>query len=150
VVEAPSGVSIRPLAGAAEVEGYVTLHRVAFGSENMTLDWRHRILMLPDYRPELDLVAIAPDGRLAGFCIGWLAVVDGRTEAQIEPLGVHPDIQGQGLGRALVGEALRRFQAAGAERAHIEVDGDNTAARELYTRSGFHPTQTFLTYGTRF
>ncbi len=147
--ETPAGFSIRPLAGAAEVESYVALHRAAFGSENMTVVWQCQTLAMPEYRPDLDLVAVAPDGRLAGFCIGWLATVDGRTEAQIEPLGVHPDFQGRGLGRTLIAAALRRFQAAGAERAHIEVDGDNAAAHSLYTSVGFRPAQTFLKYGKR-
>ncbi len=145
--EIPAGFTIRPLAGAAEVEGYVALHRAAFGSENMTVDWRRRTLAAPEYRADLDLVAEAADGRLAGFCIGWLAMVDGRTEAQIEPLGVRPDVQGRGLGRALIGAALHQFQTAGAERAHIEVDADNAAALALYTRAGFRPAQTFLKYG---
>jgi hypothetical protein len=36
----PEGFTIRPLAGEAEVEAYVALHRAVFGSENMTVAWR--------------------------------------------------------------------------------------------------------------
>jgi mycothiol synthase len=147
--EAPHGFTLRPLAGEAEVEAYVALHRAAFGSENMTVAWRRQTLAMPEYHPDLDLVAAAADGRLAGFCIGWLATIAGRVEAQIEPVGVHPNFQGQGLGRALIAENLRRFQAAGAERAHIEVDGNNDAARRLYASAGFRPTRTILKYGMR-
>lgn len=147
--EAPTGFELRPLDGEAEVEGYVALHRAAFGSENMTVAWRRQTLDMPEYRSDLDLVAVAPDGQLAGFFIGWLATVVGRIEAQIEPLGVRPDLQGRGLGRALIHEALRRFAAAGAARAHIEVDVDNRAATQLYAGAGFQVEQTVLKYGKR-
>jgi hypothetical protein len=58
--------------GAGEVEACVALHRAAFDSRNMTVEWRARILVRPEYRSELDCVAVAPDGRLAAFGIGWL------------------------------------------------------------------------------
>lgn len=145
----PPGVTIRPLAGDLEVAGYVALHRAAFGTENMTERWRHQVLGMSEYRPELDLVAVAPDGRLAGFCVGWLGAVDGRIEGQVEPMGVHPDFQGHGLGHALLTGCLRRLQAAGAGRLHIEVDGTNDAARTLYAAVGFRTAATYLKYGLR-
>jgi len=144
----PEGFVIRPLAGAlAEAGAYAALHRAAFGSEDMTEAWRRQTLLMPEYRPDLDLVAVAPDGRLAGFCVCWLAEVAGGSEGQVEPIGVHPDFQGHGLGRALLIEGLRRLRAAGARVAHVEVDGGNDAARALYESAGFHVSRTILKYG---
>ena len=66
----PDGFSIRPLAGAGEATACAALHRAAFGSPNMTDGWRTAILDAPQYHPDLDLVAVAPDGRLAAYCLG--------------------------------------------------------------------------------
>jgi ribosomal protein S18 acetylase RimI-like enzyme len=74
---------------------------------------------MPQYRPELDLVAAAPDGQLAAFCVGWLSPED-RT-AQIEPVGVAPGFQGLGLGRSLLLEMLARFRVLDAEQALVET-----------------------------
>lgn len=148
-IAAPQGFAIRPLAGQSEVATYVALHRAAFSTENMTESWRQQTLAMPEYRPNLDLVAVAADGRLAGFCIGWLGTVDGRIEGQVEPMGVHSDFQGQSLGRVLLTECLRRMHAAGAERLHIEVDGNNDAGRALYAAVGFRPSAAYFKYGLR-
>jgi mycothiol synthase len=90
----PAGFANRPLAGQAEVEGYVACHQAAFQSANMRAGWRARTLAQPAYRPDLDLVAVEALGRVAGFCIAWLNAQGG----QIEPMGVHPDFRGRGPG----------------------------------------------------
>jgi len=108
----PPGFTIRPLAGEAEVPAYVACHQAVFQSDSMRAGWRARTLAHAAYQPELDLVALDAAGRVAGFCIGWL----GPHGGQIEPLGVHPDYRGRGLGRALLAGALRRMQARGASR----------------------------------
>jgi len=133
----PVGFTIRPLAGADEVDAYVALHGRAFDSTSMTAPWRARTLRMPQYRPELDLVAAAPDGRLAGFCVGWS--VPERHVAQIEPLGVDPAFQGQGVGRALLLEMFHRFRAHGAEHALVETEASRSSARHAYEAVGFRP-----------
>jgi mycothiol synthase len=144
----PAGFSIRSLHGAAEVEAYVALHRNAFQSENMTTAWRLRTLQQPAYRPELDLVAVAPDGRLAAFCVGWFDPhgVDGRPSGQIEPLGVHQDFQGQGLARAILAEGVRRLGQHGAEQLLVETDNYRPAAIALYESTGFRIERKVLVY----
>lgn len=146
----PDGFTIRPLAGEEEAAAYVALHRAAFGSENMTLDWRQRTLRAPQYVPELDLVAVAPDGRLAAFCICWLTQrshdENGGNAGQVEPIGVHPDFQQRGLGRALLLEGLRRLKAHGALTAYVDSDGDNAASRLLYESAGFRVASIVLKY----
>lgn len=146
--QVPAGFAIRLLAGAAEAAAYVAVHRAAFGSESMTEAWRERTLQHPNYTPTLDLVAVAEDGRLAAFCIGWLDPDGpaGRVRGQIEPLGVHPDFQGQGLGRAILTEALRQFRELGARDVVVETDDYREGAVALYEGAGFRVTRNVLVY----
>lgn len=146
-----AGYTIRPLAGETEIAAYVDLHRAAFGTTNMTAQWRARILRMPQYAPTTDLVAAAPDGAIAAFCICWLHIGTSGIEGQIEPLGVHPAHQGHGLGRAILLEGLRRLHAHGARMAHIEVEAANGAARHLYEHDGgFQRHYTALKYMREF
>ncbi|HEV2068045.1 MAG TPA: hypothetical protein VGR08_14545, partial [Thermomicrobiales bacterium] len=68
----PEGFRIRPLAGETEIEAYVAMHRAAFGSANMTAEWRRSTLRHPRYVKGLNLVIVAPDGVLVGFCVCWI------------------------------------------------------------------------------
>jgi mycothiol synthase len=139
----PEGYSIRPFAGEREIDAYVELHRSVFGSPNMTHAWRHRVLHRPEYIPELDLVATAPDGRLAAFCICWFdaAGLEGRPCGQIEPLGVQDD-----LGRAILSEALQRLHHHGAERVYVETDVYRDAAFATYQSIGFRVAYNILVF----
>ena len=143
----PAGFSIRPLAGERELEAYVQLHRAVFGSRNMTVEWRTCILRRPEYQPDLDLVVVAPDGRLAAFCVGWLdAGLEKVPSGQIEPLGVHEDYRGLGLGRAVLSEALQRLFLSGADGVYVETDRHRNAALGLYEEAGFRPVHEVLVY----
>ncbi len=139
------GFMIRPIAGECEINSYVELHRAAFESTSMTYDWRLRTLRMPQYLPELDIVAVAPDGSLAGFCVGWLN--SERHIGQVEPLGVHPRFHHMGLGRALLLEALRRFKAHGTNNVLVETDNDRDVARNAYESVGFQPIHTIYRKG---
>jgi GNAT superfamily N-acetyltransferase len=74
-------------------------------------------------------VAVTPEGRLAGFLIGWLD--EARQLAQIESMGVHPDFCGIGLARALLFEGLRRFQAHGAIEAIVETESGRSPCKPI-------------------
>jgi mycothiol synthase len=144
----PAGFAIRPLGGASEAAAYVALHRATFGSENMTIGWRERTLQHPAYRPELDLVLIDAENQLAGFCIGWLAAhgPGGTPAGQIEPMGVRADLQGQGLGQALLNNCLARLLAAGARSLFVETDNYRNAAFKLYQSAGFEVQREVIVY----
>jgi len=138
----PDGFQIRPLGGVAEAEAYVALHRAAFGTANMTPAWKTRAMRTPEYRPEIDLVVEAPGGRLAAFCVGWLGAGEaGGLVGQVEPLGVSPDFRRLGLGRAALGEGIRRMQALGARETRVQTDRYRGAAGALYARLGFRVAQ---------
>jgi mycothiol synthase len=144
----PEGMLIRPLAGPAEVDAYVALHRSAFESTNMTSVWRSRVLRRAEYLPDLDLVAVTAEGRLAAFCIGWFdaAGPQGRPSGQIEPIGVHADFRQRGLGRAILSEALRRLHQHGAEQVYVESDETDDGAFVFYQSVGFRVAQRVLVY----
>lgn len=61
-----------------------------------------------------------------------------RHMADIGPLYVHPDAQGQGFGRALMEAVLQQLVDAGVQQAELCVDVENTGAQALYHALGFH------------
>ncbi|MRR08693.1 GNAT family N-acetyltransferase [bacterium] len=139
----PEGYLIRPLAGDAEVEAYVEMHREVFQSRNMTVEWRRRVLRHPDYVPQLDLVAVSPSGQLAAFCICWLDTRSQRAPSgQVEPFGA----RSLGLGRAMLAEGMRRLQQFGAEHIYVETDNYRNAALKRYTADGFRTVGDVLVY----
>ncbi len=140
----PPGFTVRPLNGEGEVEAYVQVHRETFGSKNMTADWRRRTLRHPAHVPDLDLVAVAPNGRLGAFCVCWLDPED--AIGQIEPLGCHPDFRRYALGRVALAEGLRRLQAHGAKKIFVETDNWRNTAFQLYESLGFEVAREVLVY----
>ena len=140
-----AGYAVRPLAGRAEVDAYVQLHRATFDSKNMTAEWRARTLEAPHHLPDADLVAVAPDGQLAGFSIGWL-LPGPDAVGQIEPLGIGRDFREHGLGAALLAECVRRLAACGARTVLVETDTYRTPALGLYEGAAFAPIRDVLVY----
>lgn len=147
-VAMPAGYRLRALAGAAEVDAYVELHRSVFESKNMTRSWRMQTLEQAAYQPEHDLVVEAPDGTLAAFCVGWF---DGRGYGgqpcgQIEPLGVAAAHRGLGLGRAILEACCERLRATGAVDIYVETDRQRDAALGVYGAAGFQLKQDVCVY----
>ncbi len=143
----PDGFILRPLAGESEVEAYVELHQQVFETKNMTLEWRLRTLHQPEYIPDLDMVIIAPDGKMVAFCIGWLSPSPGGGYiGQIEPLGSHPAYRKNNLGKAVLKETLYRLQENGARSVFIETDSYRCPALRLYQGVGFEVTRRVLIY----
>ncbi len=58
-------------------------------------------------------------------------------------IGVAPQARGKGLGGQILQAFLQAARAAGYSAAALSVETDNAAAIALYTRAGFHITQTF-------
>ena len=52
----PAGFHLRPARGEEEVEDLVALHRSAFGTDHMTVEYRLAMMRAPQYVPELDLL----------------------------------------------------------------------------------------------
>ncbi len=143
----PAGFTMRPLAGESEIEAYVELHQAVFETKNMTNEWRKRTLKHSGYQPELDVVVIAPIGRMVAFCIGWIChTPDGALLGQIEPLGCHAEFRKYALGRVVLCETLRRLQHQGAESIFVETDNYRDTTFRLYESIGFRVKQEVVVY----
>lgn len=58
--------------------------------------------------------------------------------ADIGPLYVRSEAQGQGFGRALMDTLLQQLATAGIQQVELCVDVENTGAQKLYHALGFH------------
>jgi mycothiol synthase len=88
----------------------------------------------PWFDPEGFLLAW-DDAGLAGFC--WTKIHEAEREGEIYAIGVDPDRQGTGLGRALTLGGLAHLRERGVRTGMLYVDGANVAAVRLYESIGF-------------
>lgn len=131
----PPGYTLRHVAGEADLEARVNVHRTAFAPSRMTTTKHRAVMAAPTYRPELDLITVAPDGNFASYCLAWY---DAANHIGVfEPVGTDPVYQRRGLGKAVMSEGLRRLQALGARVAYVNTNGDNEGANPLYESLGF-------------
>jgi GNAT superfamily N-acetyltransferase len=90
--------------------------------------------LAPSFHPELDLVAVAPNGTFAAYVgVPYDAV---NRRGIFEPVCTHPDHQRKGLAGALMQEALLRLRAIGAVDATVDT-GDMLPANRFYDSMGF-------------
>lgn len=131
----PAGYTVRAVQGVAEVEKRVAVQQAAFESTWMTAERHDRVRNSPTYRPELDIVVVAPEGEFAAFALLWYD--EANRLGVFEPLGVSVAYQRLGLGRAVIAEGLRRLAALGARVACVETGIQHQPARRLYEGAGF-------------
>lgn len=137
----PPGFKIRPLHGEAEAAAAAALHRAAFGTEHMTVEHRLAMMRTPEYAPELDLVAVAPDGQLAAYTMVSISAEEnartGRKNGYTDPVATHPAFQRRGLARALLLTGLQMLKARGMETARLGTASDNLGMQKAAESAGF-------------
>jgi ribosomal-protein-alanine N-acetyltransferase len=74
---------------------------------------------------------------LAGYVVSEVMTVRGTEVGHVKDLGVKPERQGEGRGRALLERALGVLATEGATVAKLEVRPSNERAIELYRQFGF-------------
>jgi mycothiol synthase len=145
----PPGFRIRRAVDRGDEE-LAALHRAIFPKVGMSDGWRRTMMSLSDYCPDLDLVAEAPDGALAAFCVGWCTTLPAGSLGEIEPLGTHPAFRGRGLGRAVLLEVTRRMQVAGVQRVSAKTWDDNLGAMHCYKSVGYAEAVRMPTFAREF
>ncbi|HLY29811.1 MAG TPA: GNAT family N-acetyltransferase, partial [Ktedonobacterales bacterium] len=147
----PDGWQVRHVADEADSAQRVELHRAVWYPSRVTVESYRRLRSAPLYRPAIDLVAVSPKGAFAAYCICWYDPANQTGE--FEPVGTHPEFRGQGLGKAVVREGLRRLQALGARLASVSTGVTDyppkfsaAAAHRLYSAAGFAVVNTWWAY----
>lgn len=132
----PEGFELRAVR-ESDVESRVGAHRSAFHPSRVTVESYRNVMQAWPYRSELDCIAVAPDGRVAAYCLAWLD--DENRVGELEPVGTHADFRRRGLAAAVCAFALRRLADEGATRAVVYARGDAeyAAPKLLYESLGF-------------
>ena len=87
------------------------------------------------YRADLDYAVIHSSEEVAAYALFWM---DSLTMVGlIEPMRTENAFQRQGIGRALIGEGVRRLRSEGAKTIKVSYKEHNEAARRLYYQCGF-------------
>jgi predicted N-acetyltransferase YhbS len=120
----PEGFRLQSLADEFDVD---KIHRVMHRGFNHQgeppqedLEGRRRKLSSPNFRRDLTIVAVAPDGNYASFCGMW--PVPESNACYIEPVATDPSYRRMGLGTAVVTESIKRCAAEGANIAYVGSD----------------------------
>lgn len=134
----PRSAVIRPIHPDSELPERVALHRDVWANSAVTPDSYRRMRSVPGYLPDLDIVAVLPDGAFAAYCICWFDPISKTGE--FEPVGTRATYRQQGLGKAVIDEGLRRLHTHGATTAIVHTPATNSAAQALYLSAGFRIT----------
>jgi len=143
----PPGYCLRRVAGEHEVEQRAIVSHAAFESTKPFERYTQgtlRFIRSSVYTPDLDVVAVAPDGQFAEFCICWMD--EANQVGHLEPVGTHPRFRRKGLGAAVVSEGLQRMKARGMTAAGVCVESGNRPAQRLYESVGFRGVLRIDTY----
>lgn len=83
-------------------------------------------------------VALDDDGVVIGFASGvhYVHPDDPRPELWINEVGVSPEAQGRGVGRAVLGALLEAGRALGCSEAWVLTSRGNAPAMRLYASLG--------------
>ncbi|MGQ1839352.1 mycothiol synthase [Kocuria turfanensis] len=145
--EMPAGYRLRAFEPGRDEDEWLRVNAAAFAGHpeqgRMTLEDLRQREAEPWFDPAGFLLAVrsGEPGTVAGF--HWTKVHPGDGErpalGEVYAVGVAPEHQGTGLGRALTAAGVNHLARQGLGEVMLYVDGDNTAALRLYERLGFRP-----------
>ena len=102
------------------------------------------------YNPEGIFIAFAPDGGVAGVCLGVLgpesAGQDEERGKTVDSPGVTPEHRHLGLQRQLTLTAAHWLRSYGPGPIHLETYGDSLQAFEIYQELGFLLEEHYVEY----
>lgn len=145
----PDGVTVRTFTPGEDEDAWLAVNAAAFAHHPEQGGLTRRDLEDREAEPWFDpkgFFLAERDGRLVGF--HWTKVHAAERLGEVYVVGVSPDAQGGGLGKALTAIGLRHLASQGLPTAMLYVDADNTAAVTVYERLGFATHEVDLMYRT--
>jgi ribosomal-protein-alanine N-acetyltransferase len=115
--------------GPSDLDGVMAIEEVSFPTP-----WS-RGMFIEDFQRDFSdtLVAAGTDDEVLGYAVCWTIA----GESHLLNIAVHPARRGEGIGRALLTECIRRAARAGASLIYLEVRAGNDVAQRLYRSMGF-------------
>ncbi|MEU1076672.1 MULTISPECIES: mycothiol synthase [unclassified Streptomyces] len=145
----PPGVSVRTFVPGEDDTAWLAVNAAAFSHHPEQGALTQRDLDDRKAEPWFDpkgFFLAEREGRIVGF--HWTKVHAAERIGEVYVVGIRPDAQGGGLGKALTATGLRHLAAEGLPAAMLYVDADNTAAVAVYERLGFTTHEVDLMYRT--
>jgi ribosomal-protein-alanine N-acetyltransferase len=81
--------------------------------------------------------------------VGYTALAQRNDEIHLTRIAVAPDVQGQGIGRLLLADAIGYARQQGARAVTLNTQVNNARSQHLYQAYGFRPTRQVLPVYTR-
>ena len=137
----PNPLPNRPKIRVAEMRDLsqlATLDQAAFGPP-----WQ---MSLYDLRQAYRIASSCTDATKDDLILGFQISTFFFDGAHLARLAVHPSIQGQGIGGALLGDLLERYTRRGIHLMTVNTQESNHQSRRLYQRFGFEPNGYNLPY----
>lgn len=127
-----AGVQIRPMEGS-DLDEVVAL-AAALKQAPQWPRSAYEAAIDPASTPQrICLAASVPEEHTAGFAVASLV----GSQAEIESIGVAPDFQRRGIGRALLDALIGELTLRGVTEVWLEVRESNGGATALYRSAGF-------------
>jgi mycothiol synthase len=132
----PEGYCVRNIDGGdrEDLEKRAAVANNAFDINKHTAETIKMLQNAPTYRPEGDLVVVAPEGTFAAYGVIWFD--DANEVGMFGPVGTHRAYRHRGLAKAIMIEGLRRLVALKATVAYVDC-GLDASANSLYESVGF-------------
>ena len=149
----PDGVTIRTFVPGQDEDAWLAANRAAFAHhpEQGSLTRADLDARMAEswFDPAGFLLAVDGDGRLLGYHWTKVHPQHGAHPAigEIYVVGITPEAQGSGLGKALTVAGIKHLQALGLHAVMLYVDADNAPAVALYRRLGFSRWDMDVMYG---
>ena len=148
-LELPEGFSLRSFRPGRDEQALTELQNAAFGQQ-----WGFCPNTVEEISARVRLKRSAPEGIIFVLdgsrpsAYNWTMSVanESGSTGWIAMTGVHPDYRGRGLGRAVVGAGLEYLEGNGVARVELEVDAENTPARDIYLGLGFRKVSQTVWY----
>jgi mycothiol synthase len=151
----PQGYTLRQVNPEQDAEAWVEMHNQSFidhwNHHELTVDRLKYRWQKPNYRPDLDWIAIAPDGTFAAYCNCNIYPEEntrnGTNEGWVNILGTRRGFRRMGLGRAMLLAGLHHLKGSGVDTAKLGVDTENpSGALQLYKSVGFRQLYTRIVF----
>lgn len=149
----PDGVAVRTFVPGKDEEPWLAANRAAFAHHpeqgNLTRADLEARMAEDWFDPPGFLLAEDRDGRLLGYHWTKVHPRHGTHPAigEVYVVGVTPEAQGMGLGKALTIAGIKHLHDAGLNAVMLYVDADNAPAVALYRRLGFTRWDMDVMYG---